>query len=156
MPKKKEEVEETKPKAKAKKAEVKEVKKPAKKVADTKEKKVAEPKEVAQKATEKPKKEAKTKPAASVGVINVTGKAGELIKKYQRTQEDTGSTEVQIALFTSKIDQLSKHLKKHGKDSDSKRGLLIMVGKRRRLLSFLKKNDQTRYEALIADLGLRK
>lgn len=151
MPKKTDQVEETEVKskkatkvAKEEVTEEKAAKKTTKKVEE-------EPK-----APAKAKKDAKVKPTASVGIINVAGKAGELIKKYQRTQEDTGSTEVQIALFTAKIDQLSKHLKKHNKDSDSKRGLLIMVGKRRRLLTFLQKNDQKAYENLIADLGLRK
>jgi small subunit ribosomal protein S15 len=122
-----------------------------------KEAKVVTKKETA-KVTDKKdtKKATKEKSPNTVGVINVTGKSGELIKKYQRNEEDTGSTEVQIALFTAKIDQLSKHLKKHNKDSDSKRGILIMVGKRRRLLTFLQKNDPKRYDSLIADLGLRK
>ncbi|OIP06071.1 30S ribosomal protein S15 [Candidatus Berkelbacteria bacterium CG2_30_43_20] len=76
--------------------------------------------------------------------------------KYQHNTSDTGSTEVQVALFTAKINSLAKHLKKHGKDSDSKRGLIIMVGKRRRLLNYLLKHNQAQYQKLIADLGLRK
>lgn len=80
----------------------------------------------------------------------------DLIKKYQTHKKDTGSTEVQIALLTEKILELAKHLKKHAKDSDSRRGLLMMVGKRRRLLNYLKKGDPKKYDKLIKDLGLKK
>lgn len=80
----------------------------------------------------------------------------DLVKKYQSHKNDTGSTDVQVALLTQKIADLAKHLKKHAKDSDSRRGLLMMVGKRRRLLNYLKKNDQKKYEKLIKDLGLKK
>ena len=80
----------------------------------------------------------------------------DLIKKYQTHKNDTGSTEVQVALLTEKILELAKHLKKHAKDSDSRRGLLMMVGKRRRLLNYLKKSDLKQYEKLIRDLGLKK
>ena len=80
----------------------------------------------------------------------------DLIKKYQTHKDDTGSTEVQVALLTEKIMELAKHLKKHAKDSDSRRGLLMMVGKRRRLLNYLKKSDLKQYEKLIKDLGLKK
>lgn len=80
----------------------------------------------------------------------------ELIKKYGSHTNDSGSTEVQIALLTNRIAQLTGHLKQHGKDSDSRRGLLMMVGKRRRLLNFVAKNDQAQYERIIKELGLRK
>jgi small subunit ribosomal protein S15 len=80
----------------------------------------------------------------------------DLIKKYQTHKNDTGSTDVQVALLTEKIAELAKHLKKHNKDQDSRRGLLMMVGKRRRLLNYLKKNDTKQYEKLIKDLGLKK
>ena len=80
----------------------------------------------------------------------------DLIKKYQTHKKDTGSTEVQVALLTEKILELAKHLKKHAKDSDSRRGLLMMVGKRRKLLNYLKKTDTKKYEKLIKDLGLKK
>ncbi|AKM82318.1 TPA: 30S ribosomal protein S15 [Candidatus Berkelbacteria bacterium] len=80
----------------------------------------------------------------------------DLIKKYQTHKNDTGSTEVQVALLTEKIMELAKHLKKHAKDSDSRRGLLMMVGKRRRLLNYLKKGEPRKYEKLIKDLGLKK
>lgn len=103
----------------------------------------------------KPKVE-KVKTTVDIGSIHLKGKAAELVKKYQRKKDDTGSTEVQIALFTAKINSLSKHLKAHQKDSDSKRGLLIMVGKRRRLLTYLKKTDPKQYEKILIDLGLRK
>jgi small subunit ribosomal protein S15 len=80
----------------------------------------------------------------------------DLVKKYQSHKNDTGSTDVQVALLTQKIAELAKHLKKHAKDSDSRRGLLMMVGKRRRLLNYLKKSDAKKYEKLIKDLGLKK
>lgn len=96
------------------------------------------------------------KTTVDVGSIHLKGKDAELVKKYQRKKDDTGSTEVQITLFTAKINSLSKHLKAHQKDSDSKRGLLIMVGKRRRLLTYLKKTDPKQYEKILVDLGLRK
>lgn len=80
----------------------------------------------------------------------------DLIQKYQSHDKDTGSTEVQIAVLTKKISDLTKHLKDHKKDYDSRRGLLMMVGKRRRLLNYLKKNSEEGYLKLIADLGLRK
>ncbi|MEI6039881.1 MAG: 30S ribosomal protein S15 [Candidatus Berkelbacteria bacterium] len=80
----------------------------------------------------------------------------DLVKKYQTHKNDTGSTDVQVALLTEKIAELAKHLKKHAKDSDSRRGLLMMVGKRRRLLNYLKKNETKKYEKLIKDLGLKK
>jgi len=80
----------------------------------------------------------------------------DLIKKYRTHKKDTGSTEVQVALLTEKILELAKHLKKHQKDSDSRRGLLMMVGKRRRLLNYLKKDDLKEYDKLVKDLGLKK
>jgi len=87
---------------------------------------------------------------------NVAGDKVDLIKKYQSHKEDTGSTEVQIAILTKKVFDLTKHLKEHKKDFDSRRGLLMMVGKRRRLLNYLKKSDEERYQKVIVDLGLRK
>lgn len=79
-----------------------------------------------------------------------------LIEKYQTNKKDTGSTGVQIALLTEKINDLVGHLNTHKKDHDSRRGLLMMVGKRRRLLNYLRKHDEKQYEKIIADLGLRK
>lgn len=80
----------------------------------------------------------------------------DLVKKYQTHVKDTGSTEVQVVLLTERLMELAKHLKKFPKDADSRRGLLIMVGKRRRLLNYLRKNDLKSYEKLIKDLGLKK
>ena len=79
-----------------------------------------------------------------------------LLDKYRAHEGDTGSTEVQVALLTERIASLIGHLKEHKKDHDSRRGLLLMVGKRRRLLSYLRKESLDRYQKLIADLGLRK
>jgi small subunit ribosomal protein S15 len=81
---------------------------------------------------------------------------GDLIKKYQIHKEDTGSTEVQVAVLTKKIADLTGHLKEHKKDFDSRMGLLKMVGKRRRLLNYLRKTQEDKYITLIKDLGLRK
>ena len=83
-------------------------------------------------------------------------KKAEIIAAYGRTAEDTGSPEVQIALLTERIRELTDHLKDHPKDHHSRRGLLKMVGKRRGLLDFLKKTDIERYRALIEKLGIRK
>ena len=75
---------------------------------------------------------------------------------YRRGESDTGSPEVQIALLTGRIDQLTEHLKSHGSDHHSRRGLLQMVGKRRRLLDYLRREDIERYRTLIGRLGLRR
>jgi len=80
----------------------------------------------------------------------------ELIKEYGKSEGDTGSPEVQIALLTFRINHLNGHLKTHKKDHHSRRGLLKMVGQRRRLLNFIMKNDIAAYRELIARLGLRK
>ena len=80
----------------------------------------------------------------------------EIIEKYGRTPNDTGSPEVQVALLTARIDLLTEHLKEHKKDHHSRRGLLKMVGKRRGLLDYLKKTDLEGYRALIVKLGIRK
>ncbi|MDX1671835.1 MAG: 30S ribosomal protein S15 [Balneolaceae bacterium] len=80
----------------------------------------------------------------------------EIVEKYGDSKEDTGSTEAQIALFTERINDLTNHLKDHEKDHASRRGLLKLVGKRRRLLNYLKENDIEKYRELIADLGIRK
>ncbi len=79
----------------------------------------------------------------------------DLIGKYGKKDGDTGSTEVQVALLTERINDLTEHLREHGKDHHSRRGLLMMVGKRRRLLRYLERSDVERYRALVADLGLR-
>jgi len=80
----------------------------------------------------------------------------ELIKEYATKENDTGSPEVQVAILTERIANLTEHLKTHGKDFHSRRGLLVMVGQRRRLLDYLKAKDQGRYESLIQRLGLRR
>ena len=80
----------------------------------------------------------------------------DLVKKYQTHKNDTGSTEVQVAILTKKVSELTKHLKEHKKDFDSRRGLLMMVGKRRRLLNYLRKNDEEKYTKIISDLGLKR
>ena len=85
-----------------------------------------------------------------------TERKAEIIKEYGRTPNDTGSPEVQVALLTERINVLTDHLKENKKDHHSRRGLLKMVGKRRGLLDYLKKNDLEGYRALIAKLGIRK
>ena len=79
-----------------------------------------------------------------------------IIKKFAREDNDTGSSEVQIALLTENINKLQDHFKLHKKDHHSRRGLLILVGRRRRLLDYLKKKDVESYKNLIKSLGLRK
>ncbi|MBQ1916139.1 MAG: 30S ribosomal protein S15 [Lachnospiraceae bacterium] len=83
-------------------------------------------------------------------------KKTEIIQKYARTEGDTGSPEVQVAVLTERIAELTEHLKVNPKDHHSRRGLLKMVGKRRNLLAYLKNKDIERYRNLIASLGLRK
>lgn len=85
-----------------------------------------------------------------------TRKKQNVIKKHQQHDTDTGSPEVQIGLLTKRIDELSSHLKTHKKDLHSRRGLIKMVSKRRKLLSFLKKESFDRYETLIKELNLKK
>ena len=80
----------------------------------------------------------------------------EIIEKYKRDEKDTGSPEVQIALLTERINELTEHLKVHQKDNHSRRGLLKMVGKRRNLLNYLAKKDVNRYREIVDKLGLRK
>ncbi len=79
-----------------------------------------------------------------------------LIEKYKQHESDTGSPEVQIGLLTYRITYLTEHLKVHKKDHHSRRGLLMLVGKRRRLLNYVKKNDVKRYRTIIETLGLRR
>ena len=80
----------------------------------------------------------------------------DLIKEHGRGSDDTGSPEVQIAIITSRINTLTEHFKTHAKDNHSRRGLLMMVNKRRSLLDYLRGEDEKRYTDLIAKLGLRK
>lgn len=79
----------------------------------------------------------------------------EIVRKYQLHENDRGSAPVQVALLTTRINELTDHFRKHPKDHHSRRGLLMMVGKRRRLLEYLKKTDLERYRGLLEDLGLR-
>ncbi len=80
----------------------------------------------------------------------------EIIGKHARHESDTGSPQVQIALLTTRINQLTEHLRTHAKDHYSRRGLLKLVGRRRRLLNYLQRNDLEGYRALIKELGLRR
>mgnify|MGYP002595685940 CR=1 FL=1 len=80
----------------------------------------------------------------------------QIINEYRRDEKDTGSSEVQIALLTERINELTEHLKVHKKDNHSRRGLLKMVGKRRNLLNYLSKKDLQRYRDIVEKLGLRK
>jgi small subunit ribosomal protein S15 len=80
----------------------------------------------------------------------------EIKNEFKRNEQDTGSVEVQVALLTSRIKELTEHLKSYSKDHSSRRGLIMMVNKRRKLLSYLQKKDDARYKELIGKLGLRK
>ncbi len=84
------------------------------------------------------------------------GQKDAIIEQYRVHEGDTGSPEVQIALLTNRINRLTEHLKTHKHDEHSRRGLLMMVGQRRRHLAYLSQKDQERYRAIIARLGLRK
>ncbi len=83
-------------------------------------------------------------------------KKTELIGKFGRAGNDTGSAEVQVALLTERINDLTAHLREHAKDHHSRRGLLMLVGKRRRMLRYLERTDVERYRSLVGELGLRK
>ena len=85
-----------------------------------------------------------------------TEQKSSLISKFRKHEGDTGSPEVQIALLTERINHLTEHLRDHKHDHHSRRGLLLMVGKRRRLLDYLRRQDVERYRSLIAKLGLRR
>lgn len=80
----------------------------------------------------------------------------EVVREFARHEGDTGSPEVQVAILTERIKNLTEHLQTHKKDFHSRRGLLIMVGQRRRLLDYVKSREQSRYETLIQRLGLRR
>ncbi len=85
-----------------------------------------------------------------------TAVKSKLIAEYRRGEKDTGSPEVQIALSTARIRELTEHLKTHAKDHHSRRGLLLLVGKQRRLLNYLRDTDVERYRTLVGKLGLRR
>ena len=80
----------------------------------------------------------------------------EIIKEYGKSEKDTGSTEVQVALMSERIDHLTEHLKNHNKDHHTRRGLLMLVGKRKRLLQYLQDQDVNKYRELIDKLGIRR
>ena len=80
----------------------------------------------------------------------------DIVQRHGRGDGDTGSTEVQVALLTARINELTEHLREHKKDHHSRRGLLMLVGKRRRLLKYLQASDIERYRSLIQELGLRR
>jgi small subunit ribosomal protein S15 len=80
----------------------------------------------------------------------------ELITKFGDSPTDTGKTEVQVALLTERINELTEHLRSHRKDHHSRRGLLMLVGRRRRFLDYLQSNDLERYRSVIRELGLRR
>jgi small subunit ribosomal protein S15 len=80
----------------------------------------------------------------------------DIVTKFGKTDSDTGSTEVQVALLTARINHLTEHLREQGKDHHSRRGLLMLVGRRRRFLDYLQREDLDGYRALIKELGLRK
>lgn len=86
--------------------------------------------------------------------LNSAEKAN-IVDQYKRAEKDTGSPEVQVSLITGRIKYLTDHFKEHKKDFHSRRGLQMLVNKRRKLLKYLKSNDQTRYQTLIQSLGLR-
>jgi small subunit ribosomal protein S15 len=80
----------------------------------------------------------------------------EVITRFAKHEGDTGSPEVQVALLTARINELTEHLREHKKDHHSRRGLLMMVGQRRRLLNYLRRQDVERYRGIVQELGLRK
>lgn len=88
--------------------------------------------------------------------MHATEEKQEIISKYKTHEKDTGSPEVQIALLSNRITYLTEHFKSHKKDHHSRRGLLKIVGQRRRLLDYLKKKDVERYRAIIKQLGIRR
>ncbi|MCD6417517.1 30S ribosomal protein S15 [bacterium] len=80
----------------------------------------------------------------------------EIVRKFARNEKDVGSPEVQVAILTERIRQLTQHFSRHPKDTNSKRGFMILIGKRRKLLAYLRKKNYERYRSLIAELRLRK
>ena len=80
----------------------------------------------------------------------------DIVRRFGRDENDTGATKVQIALLTSRINHLTEHLREHGHDHHSRRGLLMLVGRRRRFLNYLQKKDLEGYRSLIRELGLRR
>src|SRR5207244_3463272 len=100
---------------------------------------------------------ASTSTARFAGRMPLTqDRKSELVTQFGDTPQDTGNTRVQVALLTARINQLTEHLRTHRKDHHSRRGLLMLVGKRRRLLGYLQKRDLEGYRSLIRELGLRR
>ena len=95
-------------------------------------------------------------PKATKAVAAKSAATSSLVEKFRTHEEDTGSTEVQIAIMTDQMDEVSRHLKLHPKDHDARRGLLIMVGKRRRLLNYLARSNDATYKSFVAEMKLRK
>ena len=96
-------------------------------------------------------------PARLIGRMTLTlERKRELVSKFGDGDQDTGKAEVQIALMTERINELTQHLRAHRKDHHSRRGLLMLVGRRRRLLDYLRRDDLERYRAVVAELGLRR
>jgi small subunit ribosomal protein S15 len=90
-------------------------------------------------------------------IVTLTKEAKtDVIRKFAKHEGDTGSPEVQVALLTARINELTEHLREHRKDHHSRRGLLMMVGQRRRLLNYLRRHELDRYRELVQELGLRK
>ncbi len=89
-------------------------------------------------------------------MVLTTDAKKEIIERFKLHGKDTGSSEVQIALLSNRINYLTEHFKTHKKDHHSRRGLLKLVGQRRKLLNYLKKSDLTKYQQIIKDLGIRK
>jgi small subunit ribosomal protein S15 len=119
-----------------------------------KEKKVSSPKKKEAKAPKTTKSAPKKK---SVAVFDfLTASKTEIIAQFGINEKDSGSPEVQVALLTQRIEQLATHLKTHKKDNHSRRGILQLVGKRRRMLLYLSKQHPERYEAVLAKVGLKK
>lgn len=116
-----------------------------------------EPKETKEAAEKKPATSRKKEAAATAAAAALTPKTKQaMIKEFATAANDTGSPEVQVAILTNRINELTEHMKTHKKDFHSRRGLIIMVGKRRRLLDYLKRKDEKRYITLIDKLGIRK
>lgn len=104
--------------------------------------------------THQPPQRAKQK---DVNAMSITAeRKAELIKKFARTEGDTGSPEVQVAILTERINNLTDHFKENAKDNHSRRGLLTMVATRRKLLDYVKRKDEGRYQSLIGELGIRR
>ena len=101
--------------------------------------------------------DARAAPASLTTRMTLTSeRKQELVEKFGDSATDTGRAEVQIALLTERINELTEHLRSHSKDHHSRRGLLMLVGRRRRLLNYLERADLERYRALVRELGLRK